>query len=409
MLSHICGNNCITACQLIKLFNNIGACELAVIIIQRIFFLQAFNMLYPLRMFFCRQNFQNTLQDFLQISDDSSIHRNIFVYFCRIHINLENFCLWSKGFGISGHSVAETCSQRDQKVALTHSIVGGLCSVHSYRTGIQLIFPGKSTFSHKAVAYRSLDPVCKLPHLFGSIGDHGAASHEDKRLFCLFDHAHCRIHILLTDGIRLWFHCCNAMTDIFAFCSRHILRNIHQHRTRTSGFCDGKGFADGVRKFGYIFNNIAVFCHRHDDARNIHLLERIFSQKRRSYVAGDCHHRNRVHARSGNSGYKIRSAGAGCGQTYAYFSGGTCVTVCCMRSSLFMGGKYMIDFVTVSVKCIIDIQDGTARISENGIHTLLQQTFYDDFRTCKLQFIFLLLVFPESLRGFRMLPLLHIC
>ena len=96
--------------------------------------------------------------------------------------------------------------------------------------------------------------------------------------------------------------------------------------------------------------------------------------------------------RGGNPGYQVGCTWAGSCQTHADLSCRTGVTVCRVGSPCSWG-KYMFNFITVSVKGVINVQNSSAWISENGIHTLLQQTFYDDLRSCKLQFHFLLVYY----------------
>ena len=151
----------------------------------------------------------------------------------------------------------------------------------------------------------------------------------------------------------------------------NILRNIDQHRPRSSSLSNAKSLSDCFCKLCYIFDNIAVFCHRHYNACDINFLEGILSKKGSSNITGNCYHRNRVHTRGGNSGYQVGCTWAGSCQTHADLSCCTGVTVCCVGSSLLMGSKYMFDFITVSVKGVINVQNSSAWISENGIHALL--------------------------------------
>ena len=117
-------------------------------------------------MFLLRDSGKKKLQHFPKITDYGCIYNNIFVDFRCIYINLQDLCLWCKGLGITGYTVAETCSKSDQKIALTHRIVGSFGAVHSHRACIKLILTGESTFSHKAVTYRCLDLMRQGTNLF---------------------------------------------------------------------------------------------------------------------------------------------------------------------------------------------------------------------------------------------------
>ena len=44
---------------------------------------------------------------------------------------------------------------------------------------------------------------------------------------------------------------------------------------------------------------------------------------------------------------------------------------------LLVGGQYVVYFILVVIQFIIEIQDGPARIAEDGVHLLLQQALQD--------------------------------
>jgi hypothetical protein len=48
-----------------------------------------------------------------------------------------------------------------------------------------------------------------------------------------------------------------------------------------------------------------------------------------------------------------------------------------MGGTLLVGGEDMPDFVLIVIQLVIEVQDGTAGIAENGVHLLLQQALHD--------------------------------
>ena len=52
-----------------------------------------------------------------------------------------------------------------------------------------------------------------------------------------------------------------------------------------------------------------------------------------------------------------------------------------MCRPLFMGSQNMFDLPTVLIKCVINIKDCSAGVTEYGIYPLLLQTFYQNFRS----------------------------
>ena len=66
----------------------------------------------------------------------------------------------------------------------------------------------------------------------------------------------------------------------------------------------------------------------------------------------------------------------------AGFSRGSGVAVGCVRGALLMGGENMGDPVLVFVQRIVDIENCTAGVPENGIHALFDQDFCKNFSSC---------------------------
>ena len=125
-----------------------------------------------------------------------------------------------------------------------------------------------------------------------------------------------------------------------------------------------------------------MFGDGHGNAGDIDLLETVTSEKGNRHICCDRNDRNRIHIGSGDTSDQIGCTGTGGRHADAHFSGSSGITVCRMRSSLFMGGQDMMDFLVMFIKFIINIQDRTARIPKNGIHTLFFQAFHNDLRTC---------------------------
>ena len=62
---------------------------------------------------------------------------------------------------IAHNTVTETRAYNDQQIALCHTEVGCLGSVHTDHTGIKDIGSVKCTFTHQAVPHRRLNFMCK--------------------------------------------------------------------------------------------------------------------------------------------------------------------------------------------------------------------------------------------------------
>ena len=110
---------------------------------------------------------------------------------------------------------------------------------------------------------------------------------------------------------------------------------------------------------------------RHGDAGNVNLLKGVAADEAGADVAGDGNHRDGIHISGSNTGYEVgRTRSARC-QADAYLAGRTGVAVRCVCRALFVRGQNMSNAVAVFVKCVIDVQNRTAGITENGINSLL--------------------------------------
>ena len=143
----------------------------------------------------------------------------------------------------------------------------------------------------------------------------------------------------------------------FIFCNfrSNILRNIDQHRARSSCLGNAECLSNCLCKLCYIFNDKTVFCDRHCNSCNVDLLETVFSKQWNSNITCDCNNRNRIHICCCDSCYKIRCPRSACCKADTYFSCSSRISVSCVCCSLLMRSQDMTDLITVFIKLIIYI------------------------------------------------------
>ena len=163
-----------------------------------------------------------------------------------------------------------------------------------------------------------------------------------------------------------------------------IFHNVDEHRAGPSAARDGECLAHDVRKLGRIAHHVVAFGDGHGDARDVNLLKRVLAHEVFRHIAGDEYHGGRVHISRGDACGEVGAPRAGGGEAHAYLAGGTGIAVRCMGSALLMGGENMPNFAAIVVKLVINVQDGAAGVAKNGIHTLFQQAFHQDFCACHL-------------------------
>ena len=131
-------------------------------IFQRIFLLIGADLLPPFRVILLLQIPVQNMKDFFDITDNLFCHNNIFIDLRRIDINLQDLCVFGKCLRISGHTVTESRAQDNEKVALAHSVVGSLCTVHSKHSGIMRICSRKRALSHQCICHRGVQLLNKF-------------------------------------------------------------------------------------------------------------------------------------------------------------------------------------------------------------------------------------------------------
>ena len=151
-----------------------------------------------------------------------------------------------------------------------------------------------------------------------------------------------------------------------------------------------------------IFNTVdkkVVLGNRHCNTSDIYFLKGISTNQAICYIRCNGNHRNTVHKRSCNSRHQIGCSGTACGKHHAGFSRRSCISVCRMCCSLFMGCQHVPNSVLIGIQCVINVQRSASGISKNGVHALFQQNFHDHLRSCHLHvavplFLFFFRVFP---------------
>ncbi len=96
------------------------------------------------------------------------------------------------------------------------------------------------------------------------------------------------------------------------------------------------------------------------------------------HLAGNDHHRNRIHVGGRQAGYRIGDAGAGSDQRHADFLRTARIGVGGMHRGLFVAHQNVLEFVLIE-DGVVDIQDGAAGIAEHVFDAFLGQAAHDNF------------------------------
>ena len=92
---------------------------------------------------------------------------------------------------------------------------------------------------------------------------------------------------------------------------QHVLRDVDEHRPGSSTRCDVKRLGHHARDVVTVADQEVVLGHRHRDAGDVGLLERVRADQRPPDLPGDRDHRDRVHVGVGQRCDEVGGAGTG--------------------------------------------------------------------------------------------------
>ena len=339
------------------------------------------------------------LQHSAGVSDDVVVGENVFIDLRPVNVDMYDFGLFGKDGGVGGHPVREAAADGNEQIALGGGDVGGVGAVHTHHAGEQGVVAGTGAAAHDGGAHRGVQGFNELAELgYSPPGANDAASHQHHGAFCLCNQIQQLLNVPVVGLRRAQVSAGTphqvgqaAMVGVLGHGQILVVRrgggdvlgDIHQHRAGTAGTGDGKGLPNDVGQLVDVLDQVVALGDGHGDTGDIHLLEGVLADKVLTDVAGDEHHRGGVIVGGGDASDQVGGAGAGGGKAYTHLSGGPGVAVGGVAGSLLMGGEVVVNFVlvTVELKLIVNVENGTSRIAEHRVHALLQQTLHHNLRT----------------------------
>ncbi|MNT40986.1 hypothetical protein D3C72_1773330 [compost metagenome] len=98
------------------------------------------------------------------------------------------------------------------------------------------------------------------------------------------------------------------------------------------------------------------------DADRVAFLEGVQADRGRRHLAGNDHHRDRVHVRRRDAGDRIGQAGTRGHQCHADFAGGARIAVGCVHGGLFVTHQHVLDGVLL-VERVVDVENRATRVA----------------------------------------------
>jgi hypothetical protein len=131
---------------------------------------------------------------------------------------------------------------------------------------------------------------------------------------------------------------------------------IDQHRAGPAGFGDVESLLDGRRQVLDILDQEIVLDDRARDADGVAFLEGVLADGCARHLAGNHHHRDRIHVGGRQAGDGIGDAGAGSDQRHADLVRAARIGVGGVHGSLFVAYQDMLKFVLLE-NGVVDVQN----------------------------------------------------
>ena len=214
---------------------------------------------------------------------------------------------------VAGDAVVEAHADPDEEVGFLDGRRGGVEAVHPRHAQGEGVGIGDGAPAHEGRDDREVRLLGELDERFGSAGlDDPATDIEDGSLGCL-DAPH---GLLDAAGMRLggWLVAGEVDRGVgvlpLELGIEDVLRDVDEDRAGATCRSDVEGLPHDRGDVGGVGHQVVVLGGGHRDPGRVGLLEGVVADRRRGDLAGDRHHRHRVHERIGEGRDEVRRAGA---------------------------------------------------------------------------------------------------
>lgn len=278
--------------------------------------------------------------------------------------------------------VVETRADREDHVAVMHRQVGGEAAMHPEHAEELAVCAGIPAEAHQGVGHRQVEHLRQLGQRRRGIAHDHAAAGIDHRALGGQEHLGglADLSRVTANGRAVRTQLDLLRIGIFEFLRRvaHVLRNIHDHRPRTTGLRQVEGLLDHLGNFRGMLDDEAVLHDRPGDPDHVGFLERIGTDHVARHLARQDHHRDGVHVCGGDTGDGVGRARAGSHQHDTGLAGGAGVAVGHMGSRLFVAHQD-VGHVVLLEERVVDMQEGTTRVPVDVLNAFVAQRADDHF------------------------------
>ncbi len=248
--------------------------------------------------------------DLAAVADDRHVGVAVLADLGRVDVGVDDQRVGCEGVEVAGHAVVEARAEADDEVALLQAGDRGHRAVHAGHAEVLRVAVGEGAARHQRGDDRDAGQGGQLRQLARRAGADHAAADVEHRTPRLADQPHGLLDLL---GVGRGDGPVARQLQLGRPRERRLrlqcrLGHVDQHRPGATGRGDVEGLGDRARDVGRVGDEEVVLGDRHRDAADVGLLEGVGADHRGADLAGDGHHRHRVHVRVGQRRHQVGRA-----------------------------------------------------------------------------------------------------
>ncbi len=288
---------------------------------------------------------------------------------------------------VADHPVVEAGADGEQDVAVLHRHVRFVGAVHAEHAEELRVARRVGAQAHEGVGAGEAEQVDERTQLGRGVADHDPAAGVD--VGALGREQELR-RLPDLPAVAAPHRVVGAHLDRRRIAERrgrhrHVLGDVDHHRAGPAGAGDVERLLHRHRQVADVLDQEVVLDHRPGDADGVALLEGVEADRRRRHLAGDDHHRDRVHVGGGDPGHGIGDARAGRDQGDADLAGRPGIAVGRMHRRLLVPDQHVLDRLLL-VERVVDVEDRAAGVAPEVLDVFCLQAADQDFGAVRLAF-----------------------
>ena len=327
------------------------------------------------------------IDDGAHVTCDMNAAIYVFMEFSGVDIDMDDGLALAVRHAVARFSVIETAAQCKNDIRFGKRAVCTFMSVKTGHAKVLLAVGADAAEPHEGARAGEIQFLREMHGFILGTGNGDAAAHEHDRAFGFAEGIDGKINTHGIGGFR------REGRELFSLVLDHgflhIIRYIDQYRPRTSASGDLEGKMHGLFQLFRLIHKEILLRDRHSDAADVDFLKGIVSDGAALHLTGDGDDRDRVEESIRESGDEVRRPRAGGRAADTDSTARSGIAVGSVRCSLLMRGQYMADRCLIA-QGIVEGEDSTARITENGRNAFCLEAFDHDFCTCQFHLIYLL-------------------